>query len=81
MKEKRTYHKSILSHKRRGVPAGDKRWEALFDFLQENKFTMQDMLACVCGVMINHNQGYFETNINFGTKNFTTKITNDWRIK
>jgi len=78
---KRPYHKSLRSQKRRGVSLGDKRWNELFDFLDERKFTMNDMLACVCGVMIKYKQGYYETSIDFADKGFDVKITNSWRIR
>lgn len=44
----RKYKSSARIQKQRGVPLNDPRWGKLFDFMDENEFTMEDFLACVC---------------------------------
>lgn len=76
---KRPYRKSLRPQQRRGVAIGDERWGKLFDFMDQNNFTMEDFLACVCARFTVFPQGYYESIIKFKDYTFNVKIIKDKR--
>lgn len=74
MKLKKPHRKSLRPQKKRGVPPKDARWCKLFDCIEENGFTMQDMIACACTTLLRYPQNYYETMININDYDFEVII-------
>lgn len=59
----------------RGVPPKDARWGKLFDFMDENEFTVQDFLACVCANLLGYTTPTYFTKLGVGRQTFSIAIT------
>jgi hypothetical protein len=60
---------------------GDPKWNKLFDFMDENDFSMQDFLACVCANFLRYPQMYYETQLCVAKYFFNVRITKGIKIK
>lgn len=55
-------------------PETDKAWEKLFIFMDENDFSVQDFLACVCANLLRYADVNYTTMLKIGGQDFLVQI-------
>lgn len=58
----------------RGVSRDNPAWEELFDLLDKKGFSVLDILACVCSVLVRQKEKEFNTTIMVGCEQFKIDI-------
>ena len=56
-------------------PRESEDWELLYDFLDEHKFYIEDMLACVCANLVRNKAMEYKTKLMVGGIEYEIKIT------
>lgn len=60
-----------------GHTIDNEEWEELLDFLDERKFYIEDMLACICANLCRNKAKQFTTKLKIGGYDFRIRIEKD----
>jgi hypothetical protein len=52
----------------------EKQWDKLYNFMDENDFSCQDFMSCVCATLLKYKEDKFNTTIMLGDVKFDIEI-------
>lgn len=64
----------IPAKSRMRSPATKEQWDTLLSFIEQNDFSVQDFLACVCANLLRYTSTYYQTKLSVGGTQFDITI-------